>query len=90
MRTQNLLLSNHALVLAVVAHDPRAEIAEISEATHLRGRTVHRVLNDLEAAGYLSRSKVGWRRRYEVHREARLCGPAPISSTVGALLDAVT
>lgn len=59
-------LTNHAHVLLVVRRDPRARLDDIARAVGITRRAVQHILADLEAAGYLSRSRVGRRNEYRV------------------------
>jgi DNA-binding Lrp family transcriptional regulator len=59
-------LTNHAHVLLVVRRDPHARLREIAEAVGVTERAVQLILSDLEAAGYLTRTKVGRRNEYAV------------------------
>jgi DNA-binding IclR family transcriptional regulator len=88
-RSENLLLSRHALVLVFVALNPEIEVPRIASAVGADSRSVYRILNDLDSAGYLARRRDGWRNVYEVRRDAAVQGPDFIDSSVGELLSAV-
>lgn len=79
-RSENLLLSRHALVLAFVALNPWIEVPKIASAIGADSRTVYRILSDLESASYLARRRDGWRNVYEVRRDAAVRGPDFIDS----------
>ena len=59
-------LTNHAQVLLCVARDPQMRLREIGAAVGITERSVHRIVVELEAAGYLTRTRNGRRNRYEV------------------------
>jgi len=59
-------LTNHAQVLLCVARDPQMRLREIGDAVGITERAVHRIVVELEAAGYLKRTRNGRRNRYEV------------------------
>jgi len=59
-------LTNHAHVLICVADDPEARVRDIAGRVGVTERAVQRILGDLEAAGYLHRSRTGRRNSYEV------------------------
>jgi DNA-binding IclR family transcriptional regulator len=59
-------LTNHAQVLVCVARDPQMRLREIGDAVGITERAVHRIVVELEAAGYLTRTRNGRRNRYEV------------------------
>lgn len=68
-------ITNHAQVLLCVAHDPEIRLREIAEACGITERAAHRIIADLEDAGYISRERVGRRNRYEFHPEAPMRHP---------------
>ena len=53
------LLTGHGHVLVEIARNPRARIRDISPVVGLTERTVQAIVADLEAAGYLTRTRVG-------------------------------
>ena len=59
-------LTNHAHVLLVVRRDPHARLREIADGVGITERAVQLILGDLEGAGYLRRTRVGRRNRYDV------------------------
>lgn len=59
-------LTNHAHVLLCLSREPEARVKEVAEQVGISERMVQLVLNDLEDAGYLRRSRVGRRNSYEV------------------------
>jgi DNA-binding MarR family transcriptional regulator len=54
-------LTNHARVLLAIDGEPGLTVREIAERAGVTEREVYTVLNDLEAAGYLSRRRNGRR-----------------------------
>ena len=63
------LLTGHGHVLVEIARTPTARIRDISAAVGLTERTVQVIVADLEAAGYLTRTRTGRRTRYSVNRQ---------------------
>ena len=61
-------LTNHAQVLLCAARDPQMRLREIGDAVGITERAVHRIVVELEAAGYLKRTRNGRRNRYEIAR----------------------
>lgn len=59
-------LTNHAHVLLVVRHEPKARLQDIARAVGVTPRAVQLILADLEEAGYVQRTKVGRRNEYVV------------------------
>jgi MarR family len=81
------LLTGHGHVLVEIARDPEARIRDISVAVGLTERTVQAIVADLEAAGYLTRSRNGRRTKYSVNRDSLFRHSAQEGLRVGPLLD---
>jgi hypothetical protein len=79
-------LTNHAHVLQVIAADPTARLRDIAQAVGITERTTAQIVNDLEEAGYLSKSRDGRRNHYEVHEDLPLRHPQHRHHTVGDLI----
>jgi DNA-binding IclR family transcriptional regulator len=79
------LLTNAAMVLFHIAHAPRARIEDMANDVGVSGRTVQRLLDELEGTGMLSRTREGNHYVYTVHLERPIADP-PASTTVGDLL----
>jgi hypothetical protein len=84
------LLTGHGHVLVEIARDPDARIRDISPAVGLTERTVQAIVADLEAAGYLTRTRVGRRTRYTVNPDRPFRHHAQDGLRVGPLLDQLT
>jgi hypothetical protein len=80
-------LSTHGHVLLAVAHDPRAKVADVAARVGISPRATLTVLDDLERAGYLRRTKVGRRTHYAVDTDRPMRHPATAHHPVGDLLD---
>ena len=68
-------LSNHSHVLVCVAQDPEVRVADIARRVGIGERAVHRILVDLESAGYVTRRREGRRNRYAVNLDRPLRHP---------------
>jgi len=79
-------VTNHAHVLAVIADDPLARLRDVAETVGITERTAVGIVADLEAAGYITKTRVGRRNQYVVHHELPLRHPQHRHRTVGALL----
>jgi len=81
-------VTNHAHVLQVISADPSARLRDIALTVGITERAVANIVNDLEEAGYItrSRSRDGRRNRYEVHEELPLRHPQHRHHTVGELI----
>jgi DNA-binding IclR family transcriptional regulator len=80
------LLSNHGLALLCVARDPGARLWEIAECVGVTERAAHRIVCELCAAGYVTRTRNGRRNAYEVHPDAPLSHDMLSGHTAGELL----
>ncbi|BAS26901.1 helix-turn-helix transcriptional regulator [Limnochorda pilosa] len=80
-------LTNHAQVLLCVAENRMITTREISEIVGITERSAQRLLDDLEAEGYITRHRVGRRNRYEIHPEISMRHPAQRGVAVKVLLD---
>lgn len=83
-------LTNHAQVLLSIARDDRLTAREIAVAVGITERAVQRILADLEAAGYLTRTRDGRSNRYEIHPDAPMRHPAQGGHAVGELFALLT
>src|SRR5919198_843822 len=65
-------VTNHAHVLQVVSADPTARLRDIAQTVGITERTAAQILNDLEQAGYLSKSRDGRRNQYVIRGFGKL------------------
>jgi Mn-dependent DtxR family transcriptional regulator len=79
-------VTNHAHVLACISSDPAARLRDIAAAVGVTERTAAQIVGELEQAGYLTKTRVGRRNRYEVHGELPLRHPAHRHRTVDDLI----
>ena len=80
-------LTGHGHVLVEIDRNPEARIRDISAAAGLTERTVQAIVADLEAAGYITRSRTGRRTRYTVRYDSQFRHPAQEGLQVGPFLD---
>jgi DNA-binding IclR family transcriptional regulator len=80
------LLTGHGHVLVEIARDPGARMRDIAAAAGITERTAQAIVADLEAAGYVSRTRVGRRTRYTVNRDSLFRHPAQQGHRVGPFL----
>jgi DNA-binding transcriptional ArsR family regulator len=59
-------LTNHAQVLACIAHDPGVLLREISERVGITERAAHRIVTELSDGGYITRERDGRRNHYTI------------------------
>ena len=79
-------VTNHAHVLQCIAEDPTVRLRDIAQTVGITERTAAHIVNQLEQAGYVTKSRNGRRNHYEVHGELPLRHPAHRHHTVGDLL----
>jgi|HubBroStandDraft_1064217.scaffolds.fasta_scaffold17300_3 hypothetical protein len=81
------LLTGHGHVLVEIARNPEARIRDISAAAGLTERTVQAIVADLEAAGYLTRTRTGRRTVYTVNPDSLFRHSAQEGLRIGPFLD---
>jgi MarR family len=79
-------LTNHLHVLACLARDPELRIRDIADRIGITERATVQILSQLEATGYLTKTRVGRRNHYTVHGELPLRHPMHKGRQVGELL----
>lgn len=78
-------ITNHGLTLAAIAKRPRTTAREIGDAAGITERAAHKIIKDLESAGYVTKIKVGRRNHYRIHPDVPLKDEAT-DAAVGELL----
>ena len=81
------LLTGHGRVLVEITRDPGSRIRDIAAVVDLTERTVQAIVADLEAAGYLTRSRAGRRTIYVVNQDGLFRHPAQDGHRVGPFLE---
>ena len=84
------LLTGHGHVLVEIARNPHARIRDISAVVGLTERTVQAIVADLDAAGYLTRTRVGRRTLYRVNPDSPFRHSAQDGLRVGPMLELLT
>jgi hypothetical protein len=79
-------VTNHAHVLACIAADPDARLRDIAATVGVTERTAGQIVGELEQAGYLTKTRVGRRNRYEIHDTLPLRHPQHRHHTIGELI----
>lgn len=79
-------LTNHGHVLLAVATDPDARVKDIAEKVGITPRSTLQILKDLEAGGYLHRSRDGRRTRYAIEPHQHFRHPATATREVDGLI----
>ena len=83
-------ITNHGLVLSYIYHNPKSTARVIANEIGVTERTTHKIISDLEAAGYIERRKSGRRNIYDVDPELPLRHHTKQDVLVSELLEALT
>ena len=81
------LLTGHGHVLVEIASNPEARIRDIAAAAAITERTAQAIVADLEAAGYIARTRVGRRTHYTVDPDSLFRHSAQEGLRIGPFLD---
>lgn len=79
-------ITNHALVLCLIAQQPRITAREIAATLGITERTTHNIINDLEADDYVTKKREGRRLRYDIDPDMPLRHEMHEDKAVGDLL----
>ncbi len=79
-------LTNHARVLLCIAEDPGVRLRELGDRVGVTERAAHRIVDDLAAGGYISRTRAGRRNHYSIDRDQPLRDSLVRQQSVGDLL----
>ncbi|MEU7612462.1 MarR family winged helix-turn-helix transcriptional regulator [Micromonospora sp. NPDC049204] len=79
-------LTNHGHVLLAIARDPTARLRDVAAEVGVTERAAQAIVADLEAEGYLHRTRVGRRNEYTLNPAGRFRHPAEADRQVGDLL----
>jgi DNA-binding transcriptional ArsR family regulator len=79
-------LTNHALVLCLIAQQPRITAREISSAVGITEKATRNIIGDLEIDGYVTKKKEGRRIRYRVDPDLPLRSETNQDKAIGDLL----
>jgi DNA-binding IclR family transcriptional regulator len=79
-------LTNHAHVLACIAADSDMRLRDVALTVGITERTAAQIVDELEQAGYLTKTRDGRRNQYEVHEELPLRHPQYRHRTIGDLI----
>ena len=79
-------ITNHGLVLGYVAYNPSSTARVIAQAVGITERTTHKLIAELEEAGYISRKRVGRKNQHQVNFNLPLRHPSHVDTMVGELL----
>jgi len=84
-----VFLTTHGKVLLLIAHDPRIRMRDIAGLLDITERATHRIVADLDRAGYVERKREGRRNVYSVRTHLPLGLPIQRDVDIGSLLAVV-
>lgn len=79
-------LSNHGHVLVAIKETPDARLRDLAARVGISERAIQLIVADLEAAGYVVKTRTGRRNHYVVTSGLHLRHPAESTSSVDDLL----
>ena len=82
-------ITNHGLVLGYLFHNAKSTAREIANHIGVTERTTHKIISDLESAGYIERRKIGRRNVYRVDPDLPLRHHTKQDVMVSVLLEAL-
>ena len=80
---------NRVTLVGRLTRDPEVRLRDVAIEVGVTERAVQRIVADLEAAGYLRRSRVGRRNSYEIHSDQPLRHPVESHRDVRSLMGLV-
>ncbi len=80
-------LTNHALVLCLVAQQPRTTAREIAAAIGITEKATRNIINDLVADDYVTKKREGRRVRYRIDPDMPLRHEMQPDNSIGDLLE---
>jgi DNA-binding transcriptional ArsR family regulator len=80
-------LTNHALVLCLIAQQSRITARDISSAIGITEKATRNIINDLEADEYITKKKEGRRIRYRIDPDMPLRHEIQHDNSIGDLLE---
>lgn len=80
-------LTNHALVLCLIAKQPRITAREISATIGITEKATRNIINDLEADDYITKKREGRRIRYRIDPDMPLRTETQQDKAIGDLLE---
>lgn len=83
-------LTNHAHVLLCIARDPHVRARDIAAQVGITERAAQRILADLIADRYVTRTKTGRRNHYTIDPRGHLRHPLRRDLSIGPLLELLT
>ena len=84
-----IFLTKHALVLSLIANNPRITARELATAIDTTERQIRRIIADLYADGYINKRKVGRGVKYRINPDLSLRHDTHREIAIGNFLEAL-
>lgn len=83
-------LTNHSHVLICIAENPSTRLRDVAERVGITERAVQMIVQDLEQAGVIEKTRTGRRNHYAIRPDHPLRHPVEAHRTVRDLLELTT
>jgi DNA-binding MarR family transcriptional regulator len=80
-------LTNHALALVCIAHEPGVRLRDIAATLDITERSAFGIVSELTASGYVLKDKDGRRNRYQIQPDAQVRIAIGRKPTLGEMLE---
>jgi DNA-binding IclR family transcriptional regulator len=80
-------LTSHSQVLLCLHSNPDVRLRDVAQTVGITERAAQRIVTDLVEAGYVTRTRVGRRNRYELDPNVAMRHPSQYDHQIGELLD---
>jgi DeoR/GlpR family transcriptional regulator of sugar metabolism len=82
-------LTNHAVILSIIAHHPTITGRELADLVKITERAIRRIISDLHVSGYITKRRNGRYNYYDVNIDLPLRHHTHRETAVGNLLEAL-
>ena len=83
-------LTNHARILVELARNPESRLRDLAAWVGITERAAQGIVNDLEEAGYITRTRIGRRNHYSVDPSRTFRHPADADTRIEGLISLFT
>jgi len=80
-------VTSHTQVLLCLQRNPDVRLRDIAETVGITERAAQRIVSDLVAAGFVTRTRVGRRNHYTIDRSVPMRHRSQLDHEIGELLD---
>lgn len=83
-------LTNHARALIAIARNPNSRLRDIATWINITERSAQTIVNDLQEAGYITRTRIGRRNQYSIDPTRPFRHPADADYRIEGLIAVFT